>query len=258
MDTIFGIHPTWIYNERMERTVPSAISEEIRLYRTTLYSLLRSTSEVQVRTLEEVHAGMNSSLHPKARQVAPDISAFVYSLLRLPNCMSQVRSIILGQSDEVFSRHGFPMVESWQPISARARRRRCFFDGSTTLACYIASRSDIEDILPVLTAFQIEWNKLHELLISSWPSSRPLAECEESPAAFDDLARSLLISHEDLERLRSVWIGQLIPNLEMFVCRAFTLRFTQRIPACHAQVVGSSRTRCPWPTNSAGLHRLIQ
>jgi hypothetical protein len=211
----------------MERTVPSATSEEIRLYLTTLYSLLRSTSEVQVRTLEEVHAGMNSLLHPNARHAAPDISAFVYSLLRLPNCMPQVRSIILGQSDEVFSRHGFPMVESWQPVSARARRRRCFFDGSGTLACYIASRSDIEDILPGLTAFQIEWNKLHDLLISNWPSSRSLAECDESPTASDDLARKLLISPDDLERLRSVWLGRLIPNLE--TVRALKCSFAVRL-----------------------------
>ena len=120
MSNSISIQPG-LYNLSMERTVPSATSEEIRLYLTTLYSLLRSTSEVQVRTLEEVHAGMNSSLHPKAHHAAPDTSAFIYSMLRLPDCMPQVRSIILGQSDEVFSRHGFPMVESGsrsQPVLA--------------------------------------------------------------------------------------------------------------------------------------------
>src|SRR5512142_2336907 len=121
----------------MDRTVPSATSEEIRLYRSTIYSLLRSTAEVQIRTLEEIHAGMNSLLHPGARSPVPDISAFIYSSLRLPDCMPEVRTVILGQNSDVFRRHGFENIESWEPVSARARRRRCFFDGNDMLACYI-------------------------------------------------------------------------------------------------------------------------
>lgn len=68
----------------MERTVPTTESESIDLYQRTYYSLLRSTSEVHIRTLEEVHAGMNSLLHPAARAPEPDMAAFIYSLLRLP------------------------------------------------------------------------------------------------------------------------------------------------------------------------------
>jgi len=86
----------------MERTVPSATSEEIQLFRSTIYSLLRSTTVVQIRTLEEIHAGMNSLLHPGARNPNPDISAFIYSALRLPDCMPEVRSIILGLNEQVF------------------------------------------------------------------------------------------------------------------------------------------------------------
>ena len=33
-----------------------------------------------------------------------------------------------------------------------------------TLAVYIASISDVDDIVPMLTAFQIEWNKMHTLI----------------------------------------------------------------------------------------------
>ena len=71
----------------MERTVPSTVSEEIELYLRTYYSLLRSTSEVHIRTLEEAHARMNSLLHPKAHDFSPDIQAFTYAFLRLPECM---------------------------------------------------------------------------------------------------------------------------------------------------------------------------
>ena len=80
----------------MERTVPSTASDEIALYLRTIYSLLRTTAEFQIRTLEETHAATNSSLHLDARKSTPDTSAFIYSLLRLPDCMPDVRSVILG------------------------------------------------------------------------------------------------------------------------------------------------------------------
>ena len=96
----------------MQRTIPSTASDEIELYLRTLYSLLRSTTEVQIRSLEEVHASMNSLMHPQAREAAPDTSAFVYSLLRLPDCMSQVRSVVLGQSDEVFAQHDLSGIDA--------------------------------------------------------------------------------------------------------------------------------------------------
>lgn len=197
----------------MERTVPSATSEEIKLYRSTIYSLLRSSAEVQLRSLEEVHAGMNSLLHNDARKPSPDISAFIYSALRLPDVMPHIRSVILGQNSEVFQRHGFSQVEDWQPVTARARRRRCFYDGKETLACFIASRSDIEDVIPALTAYQIEWNKMH-LLLQRWPNNLDLEEAETSPEGASLLAKTLGLSREELERLRMVWGASFIPNLK--------------------------------------------
>ena len=61
----------------MERTVPTTESEEVDLYQRTYYSLLRSSAEVRIRTLEEVHAGMNSVLHPAAREPYLDMSALI-------------------------------------------------------------------------------------------------------------------------------------------------------------------------------------
>jgi hypothetical protein len=139
----------------MERTVPSTASEEVELYLRTYYSLLRSTTDVHIRTLEEVHAVMRSLLHPNARESTPDVGAFIYSLLRLPACIHTVQLVVLGQSTEVFARHGYEQLESWETVSAVARRRRCFYNQCETLACFIASRSEIDDVIPILTAFQI-------------------------------------------------------------------------------------------------------
>jgi hypothetical protein len=188
----------------MERTVPTRASEEIDLYIRTIYSLLRSTTRVRIRTLEEVHAGMNSSLHPFARQDVPDISSLIYATLRLPSCMPDVKAVLLGQSATVFHQSGYKDIEDWQEVSARARRRRCFIDGDGLLACYIASRSDIDDVIPIMTAYQIEWNKLHYLIMELSPEEiKSLATGDESQR--ERLADIMRISLEDLERLFTVW-----------------------------------------------------
>ena len=86
----------------MDRQTPSTENEEVGLYIRTYYSLLRSTGEVLVRSLEETHAAMNANLHPGADNPEIDASAFIYSCLRLPSCITRVRLIVLGQSEEVF------------------------------------------------------------------------------------------------------------------------------------------------------------
>jgi hypothetical protein len=198
----------------MERTVPSTASEEVDLYLRTYYSLLRTTAEVQIRTLEEAHAGMNSLLHPGARDTAPDMPAFIYSLLRLPPEIRDVRLVILGQSLDVFSKGGYEHVERWQPVCASARRRRCYFNGQDILACFIASRSDIDDVIPLLTAFQIEWNKFHTLL-QIMPDSIDIDSFEEDPGMQQTMADILQISWDDLQRLYAVWRSDFIPNMEL-------------------------------------------
>ncbi len=190
----------------MERTVPTRATEEIDLYIRTMYSLLRATTPVRIRSLEEVHAGMNSSLHPHAREDFLDVSSFIYSYLRLPECMPDVRSVLLGQSESLFEQYGYQNIEEWTEVSARARRRRCFFDGKSLLACYIASRSDIDDVIPLLTAYQIEWNKIHYLLQDT--SDEFLKDIsEDSEENMQKLAKSLRISIPDLMRLKTIWRG---------------------------------------------------
>ncbi len=211
----------------MERTVPTTASGEIDLYLRTMYSLLRTTADVQIRTLEEVHAGINSPLHAGARLESPDTAAFTYSMLRLPSCMPQVRTVILGQSAELFTRSGYPNIENWQPVSARARRRRCYFNRQDILACFIASRSDIDDVVPALTAYQIEWNKLHDLL-KECPEGTIDDAAKGDLGAFTSLAKVLRVTPNDLQRLWVVWGAlETAQNGETNDARA--ARFLQRI-----------------------------
>ena len=94
----------------MDRRVPTTGNEEIELYIRTIYSLLRSSDEVQIKALVEAHARMDSTLHVGARDAAVDASALIYCALRLPACIDRVRLVVLGQSQEVFARRGWPEV----------------------------------------------------------------------------------------------------------------------------------------------------
>ncbi|MDQ7031042.1 MAG: hypothetical protein Q9O62_15360 [Ardenticatenia bacterium] len=192
----------------MDRTVPSTENEEIELYIRTYFSLLRSSAPVRIKALEETHAGMRSSLHAKAESPMPDVAAFTYAYLRLPSVIKETRLVMLGQSEEVFARRGYHNVHRWQLVEAPARRRLMFYDGQGTLAAFIASVSDIDDLVPLLTAFQIEWNKMHTLLSLNRSVVRRLertvqsgAWLQEDQQALRDLFELDASAWQQLERL---------------------------------------------------------
>ena len=193
----------------MLRTVPSSGNQEINLYLRTYYSLLRSSRAVQIQTLVEAHKRMHSALHVKANDRDPDFAAFIYSILRLPACLNEIELVVMGQSERVFREHGFDNVECWETVSAPGRRRRSFYDGKGTLAVYIASRSDIDDLVPMFTAYQIEQRKLHHRLNSSNAKELLLTVKEGSgnPSNGELLLLSEMtdIPADDLERLSQIW-----------------------------------------------------
>jgi len=193
----------------VERQKPDTESNEIALYLRTVYSLLRSSGEVRVRAFEEAHSFSNSSLHLGARDAAPDIGAFGYAAGRLPEVMPRIERVVLGQSDETFAAFGFP-TRSWPRVRTRGRRRLLRWDGAATLAAYVASTSDIDDLLPILTAYQIEWNKMHDLLAAQ----------VGKPAS----AEALGLTEGDAARLREALGGDPETALQALASRRLDLR----------------------------------
>jgi hypothetical protein len=184
----------------MDRQAPHATSSEIDLYIRTYYSLLRSSGDVRVRAFEEAHNFSRSSLHSGAQGPDPDLAAFAYSAARLPECMPRIRRVVLGQSLLQFEKAGMP-VETWQAVRTRGRRRPLRWDGDETLAVFVASASDIDDLVPIVTAYQIEWNKLGERL-------REAGVGQGNAAPGDDTIAERLGGAESLLKLR----GALGPN----------------------------------------------
>jgi len=181
----------------MLRSPPEPESEEISLYISTYYSLLRSSGEVRVRAFEEGHAYSGSSLHAGALADEPDLSAFAYAAARLPDEMPDVELLILGQSHELFEAAGYD-VRQWKIAKTRGRRRPLRVDGNGKLAVFIASASDIDDLVPIVTAYQIEWNKIHARLRRVAPSPEAMVETTKDPVA---LAAALGVTAADAQKL---------------------------------------------------------
>ena len=206
----------------MERQKPDTSSNEIDLYIRTYYSLLRSSGEVRVRSFEEAHSYSNSSLHAGAREPLPDIAAFRYAAGRLPEVMPGIDRVVLGQSDQTFQSFGYD-VGDWELLHTRGRRRRLRHDGRGTLAAYIASASDIDDLLPIITAYQIEWNKMHALLAEAGVGQE-LAGDEERLCKSLDLAAVLRLSEADAGRLREALGSEWPSSLRALAMRPLDLR----------------------------------
>ncbi len=163
----------------------------VELYVRTYTTMLQSSGNIKIESLVQAHLGMGSVLHPLAGEPQSDMGALLYAVRRLPDAISRCRHVVMGQSPQGFRAVLGADILSWKAVKAPARRRRWYQDG-TTLAVLIASNSDIDDLVPTLVAYQIEWNKLHTALLE--------VELDE------ERARSAAgASEDDWRRLHDAW-----------------------------------------------------
>src|SRR5688572_20902232 len=194
------------------------VSDEVELYHRTYTTLLRSSGETLLRVLEPSHRSMSSSLHALAGSEELDLGAFLYAIRRLPDEVARARVIVMGQEAEVFARQGIGPLEDWTPLEAPARRRRWFDDGNGTMAVLLASASDLDDLIPTLVAYQIEWNKLRvRLRANEWP---PDVE-EPGPA---ECAAVLGGTEDDWVHLQETWGEQFVERLTAVADERLNLR----------------------------------
>jgi hypothetical protein len=185
--------------------------EAVDLFVRSYQTLLRSTGEVRVAGLLEPYLAMAPSLHSRAREQVPDAAAITYVGLRLPPCMPSVRLVLLGASLDSMAARGVTDVASWVPQTAPARRRRHFFDGHDRLAVLVSSPSDLDDVIPALVAYELEWNKLHELLGRDHAVRRLINQAAHAGPRPGDIARlseALELSEAEMDRLAIVWEGR--------------------------------------------------
>jgi hypothetical protein len=192
------------------------VSDEVELYQRTYSTLLRSRGDTRLRVLEPSHRAMGSSLHPLAGSEQLDLGAFLYAIRRLPAGIIRARVVVMGQDPELFARSGVGPLEEWEPVEAPARRRRWYDGGGDELAVLLASASDVDDLLPTLVAFQIEWNKIHQRMrAAGWPPEEPDAE---------ECAAALGGALDDWLRLQQAWGEGFAPQLAEIGRRRLSLR----------------------------------
>ena len=88
--------------------------DSIDLHVRTYRSALKSTREVSINSLVNSYQLMEPSLHPNVNTSQIDVSALIYSLLRLPKEIDHAKLIIAGQTPEVFDNAGFTKVDSYR------------------------------------------------------------------------------------------------------------------------------------------------
>ncbi|HET8951859.1 MAG TPA: hypothetical protein VFN44_15165 [Solirubrobacteraceae bacterium] len=217
------------------RQAAGLTSDEVELYHRTYTTLLRSSGETHLRVLEPSHAAMSSSLHPLADSSEPDLGAFMYAVRRLPAGIYKANPIVMGQEAVEFRRHGIGDLETWEAREAPARRRWWFDNGSGTLAVLLASTSDLDDVIPTLVAYQIEWNKLH---VAARATERP-GGAEPDPA---DCAEAFGGAEDDWRRVRDAWDG----SLSDFLDEVSSRRLDLRIRMLSGSQVGYARMTRRW------------
>jgi hypothetical protein len=205
------------------------VSDEVELYHRTYTTLLRSSGETLLRVLEPSHRSMNSSLHPLAATSELDLGAFLYAMRRLPAGIWRATVIALGQEAHAFRRAGIGPLEDWEPVEAPARRRWWFDSGEGMMAVLLASGSDLDDLIPTLVAYQVEWNKLHAALRPN-EAIDTLTAAEQFGGAEDDWRR---IEHD--------W-----GDLETFLAEVGSRKLNLRIRMLGGSDVGYARVTRRW------------
>src|SRR3954470_3071339 len=215
------------------RQAAAQVSDEVDLYHRTYTTLLRSSGETLLRVLEPSHRSMTSSLHVLAGSDELDLGAFLYAIRRLPDAAATARVVIMGQEAEVFARHGIGPLQDWTPLDAPARRRRWFDDGHGTMAVLLASSSDLDDLIPTLVAYQIEWNKLRVLLRQVGVPENP------EPAELSELLGG---AEDDWVQLSEEWGDEFAERLRIVADRRMNLR----VRMLGGSAVGYSRMTRHW------------
>lgn len=240
-----------------EDRADTAGKREVDLYVRTYNTLLQSSGAISVSSFEPAHFTAASSLHAGALEREPDLNAFIYSTQRLPSCMVHVTSIVLGQSARGLAKGGYRHLHQWEIVSAPGRRRRWLYDRKEVLVAYVASASDLDDLVPTIVAYQIEWNKMHRLLNENRVLSKLARNATDSDpldeARLETIRQQLLIELGDWDRLLSIWGASTSSTIALIATNR--KRFTIQMVA--GSYLGYARaTRHWWSPASQLLHQV--
>ncbi|PIQ73882.1 hypothetical protein COV58_00130 [Candidatus Roizmanbacteria bacterium CG11_big_fil_rev_8_21_14_0_20_36_8] len=174
------------------KDINSKTTTFIKAYR----SFLRDEGTMPIDQIVRLYKQMSPALHKYADSSDIDIQALVYATLRLPKSIPEICDIFMAQIGESFVREGLK-IELWDEVAAPARRRKMYFDGKDKLAVFINSVTDLDDMIGLLSAYEIEWNKIHHKL--------RLFSSEINQDSLEKVREFLEINPDDWNRIIRVW-----------------------------------------------------
>ncbi len=138
--------------------------EAIQLHLRTYRSALRSSKEINVDTLIPTYLKMEPLLHEKAGDDGQiDQQAVAYAIPRFPPEILNTKTLVIGQTKQIFKEKGYD-ISNWKPVTAPKRKRRAYYHLQTkTLALFATSISDVDDIVNLIIALEIELRKADQL-----------------------------------------------------------------------------------------------
>jgi len=199
----------------------------VELYARTYTTILRSSGDVRLRAFCAAHVQVRSSLHAGAGDDAPDAGAFIYAIQRLPDAVANVDRVLLGQEGEHFRAVLGAEVTHWQRLEAPARRRQWRWDAQHTMTVHVSSQSDLDDVIPTLVAYQIEWNKLHqrlESLAATEDTAFLVTDDEPTETQLVTLGERLGFAAGDWLRLRAIWATSFWERIRMIAAAEKDIR----------------------------------
>ncbi len=190
---------------------------------------------------------MKSLLHPFGQNKdIIDFSTLMYSINRLPLVMTETEKIILGQSPEVFEDSGYKNVDKWKEVKSKNRRRVAHFNPEKKiLAYFIASVSDIDDIVNILIALQTEWNKGYQLFHKYYS----LYSLFEKDLISKKFFKKLNIDQKDWQNL----ISALGPKWNLKLKRIYKSPLNLKIQLLSASWLNYTKTTQKWWKNIATI-----
>ena len=90
-------------------------------------------------------------------------------------------------------------------VYAEKRRRMALFDGSARLILLVTSLSDLDDVIPGLCAFQIEWNKMHQNLAARGLAEELKSGRRKASDMNAGLRQALGLNRADFDALKLLW-----------------------------------------------------
>lgn len=226
------------YSTQVALAGVDTIDLHVRSYRTAL----KSTLEVTINSLTNSQLKMEPILHPLANSPNFDVSAFVYSVYRLPSITDKVVKIVVGQNPDVFSGAKIEFTTAWKKVTAPARRRGSLYHShKKLLAMFAASISDIDDLTNILIAYQTEWNKLHDILHQHFKS------CDQCHQNITQIPQILKINEADWVSI----LAALGPKWKLRLRRIYRRRLNLRLQLLAGSWIDYTRTTQRWWKNIA-------